>query len=124
MARPISTASIGRICNTTNTNVAPSTTTTATTTPTTTTTTTTTNTITSMENDPLTNQDSKSTVVDDEKVPVVDLDALGKEPVSKQPLEDLLPDDMDMVMMTPTATTQPLQVRDFILNLQKLETKS
>ena len=108
MSRPISTASIGRICNTINTNVASSTTTATTA---------------SMENCSLTNKDSQSTVVGDEKFPMVDLDTLSKNSVSKQPLEDRLPDDMDIVMVTPTS--QPLQVRLIVLtsHSQELETK-
>ncbi|KAG2226672.1 hypothetical protein INT45_001019 [Circinella minor] len=61
-----------------------------------------------MENCSLTNKDSQSTVVGDEKFPMVDLDPLSKDPVCKQPLEDRLPDNMDIVMVTPTS--QPFQM--------------
>ncbi|KAI9255611.1 major facilitator superfamily domain-containing protein [Phascolomyces articulosus] len=104
MARPsslLSTAS--RICNTptpiTNNNIS-----------TTFSTNTSTSTTTSMENNPLTDQDSQSTIVSDEKALTSDIDTLSKGSVSnKQPLEDRLLDDMEMVMMTPSAL-QPLQM--------------
>ncbi|KAI8137409.1 major facilitator superfamily domain-containing protein [Fennellomyces sp. T-0311] len=57
----------------------------------------------------LTDGDSQSTIVCDEKMPIPDVDALDKDPLSRQ-LQDRLPDDMEMIMMTPTATLQPMQM--------------